>query len=427
MLYVGATLERYVVREQLGQGGAAVVYRVEHETLHTQHALKVLTVQSKGLRERLVREGRVQAQLDHPNAVTVRDVLDVDGAPALLMDFVDGPNLEDWLDEQPTDVPSLLRLFRGIVEGVRAAHEQGLIHRDLKPANVLLQATPEGLRPMVADFGLAKAIVDGSPDQGATRSGTAMGTPAYMSPEQIRDSSTVDYRADIWALGCILYTMLTRTEPFQGADIVETYNRVSSAKFEDPRTLCSSMPPSAVSLIQRCLQADQTQRLQSCDDLLQLLDAAEHEALTPGPGPATSPESSWLRPRALFVVSVALAIPSTLALLLCLGSLGTWMTGTLSLLDPEDCHRFTHGQIGWVSGPRVLLKGAGGQSRVRNSQVVYQYPPTPQAPARDPQCTLPAGTVIQMQENPQKLGTLGVWVPVHVGHFTIPNETPDDG
>lgn len=280
---------------------------------------------------------------------------------------------------------------------------------------------------MVADFGLAKAIVDDSPQQGATRSGTTMGTPAYMSPEQIRDASTVDYRTDIWALGCILYTMLTRREAFQGADIVETFNRVSSAEFEDPRTLCSSIPPSVVSLIQRCLNADQTQRLQSCDDLLQLLDAAEHEAPAPASNVDLPTESRWLRPRVLFGVSVALAIPSTLALLLCLGSLGTWMTGALSLNDPEDCTRFTQGQIGWVSGPRVLLKGAGGQARVRGSQVVYRHPPTAKASPRDPQCTLPAGTVIQMQQDPKKLGTLGVWIPVHAGHFTVVGETPDDG
>ena len=424
MLAVGDTVERYVVQAQLGQGGMAVVYRVEHETLKTQHALKILTVQSKGLKERLVREGQVQAHIDHPNAVTVRDVLEVGGAPALLMDFVDGPNLEDWLDSNTPDLSTALTLFRGIVEGVRAAHDQGLIHRDLKPANVLLQSTPTGLRPMVADFGLAKAIVEGEPSQGNTRSGATMGTPSYMSPEQIRDASTVDFGTDIWALGCTLYFLLTGKEAFEGQDIVDTFNRVSQGEFEDPRTRFKALPPSVLQIINGCLTPDRSARLPSCQALLDLLDAAEQEAPNPLE-PLQEPRRTWLRPSVLLPLSLALGLLGTVALLLCLGSLGSWMHGFSPGADPDDCTRFATGPIGWVKGPRVLLKGKGGQFRVRGDQTVFGTLPTADTPPHQPQCVLPGGSVVQIQGEPEKLGTLGIWVPVHAGHFTLPELQTD--
>jgi serine/threonine protein kinase len=154
----GQVVDRYTVHRELGRGGMAVVYLVQHNTLETLHALKVLTVGSHKIRDRLIQEGKVQAQLRHVNVVAVTDVLDVDGSPGLLMEYVEGPALDTWLLGKRLDVDEAERLFRGILDGVQRAHQLGIVHRDLKPANVMLSEGPDGWIPKVTDFGLAKAL-----------------------------------------------------------------------------------------------------------------------------------------------------------------------------------------------------------------------------------------------------------------------------
>ncbi|MCA9492747.1 MAG: protein kinase, partial [Myxococcales bacterium] len=134
MLEPGDIIERYEVLRALGEGGMARVVLVRHTTLGTRHAIKVLTLTGPSLKERLVEEGRAQALLRHDNVVRVSDVLEVEGMPALVMDYVDGPDLGRWIGETQPDPETAERVFRGIVAGVAAAHRAGRIHRDLKPA-----------------------------------------------------------------------------------------------------------------------------------------------------------------------------------------------------------------------------------------------------------------------------------------------------
>ena len=192
MLEVGREIDRYVVEAEIGEGGIAHVFRVRHRTLRTLHALKILKVGGRALCERLVQEGQLQAAISHPNIVAVTDVLEVDGSPGLLMEYVEGGALDRWLDTNRPGVAEAERLFRGIVAGVGRAHREGLVHRDLKPGNILLARGDEGLLPKVADFGLAKILMDipGGANN-ATRSVVGMGTPAYMSPEQLRNAKGV--------------------------------------------------------------------------------------------------------------------------------------------------------------------------------------------------------------------------------------------
>ncbi|MEQ1508423.1 MAG: protein kinase, partial [Myxococcota bacterium] len=140
----GETVERYTVASLLGEGGMAEVYLVHHVTLQTRHALKVLTLTGPTLHDRLVAEGRVQAQLRHSNVVAVTDVLDVKGMPALVMEYVDGPDLARWIRSHRPDAATAEALFRGVVAGVAAAHDAGHVHRDLKTANVLVATGPTG-------------------------------------------------------------------------------------------------------------------------------------------------------------------------------------------------------------------------------------------------------------------------------------------
>lgn len=214
-LQPGDLIERYRIESLLGEGATARVFRVRHELLGTRHALKVLQGELSSQVDRIMQEGRVQARLQHPNIVTVRDVLAWKGRPCLVMDLVDGPSLDAHLLERgPLPWAEALRLLLPVIEAVGVAHRQGVLHRDIKPANVLLEPGPPA-RARITDFGLAKV---GSEDRrkGQTRRDVAMGTPGFMAPEQWADAAGVDQRADVFGLAALLYTCLTGQPPFGG-------------------------------------------------------------------------------------------------------------------------------------------------------------------------------------------------------------------
>jgi serine/threonine protein kinase len=264
----GTVLDRYVVEGVLGQGGMAMVYRVRHVQLGTIHALKVLHAPNPGVRDRFLQEGRVQGQLRHPNIVPVTDLVEIAGAPGLVMEFVDGPSLEALLERYRPTLEQADALAQGILEGVAHAHRQGFIHRDLKPANVLLAMSPAGLVPKVADFGLAKMIRGESDNMGQTRSGMIMGTPSYMAPEQIRDSKNVDHRADIFSLGVILYELLAGKKPFEGADIVQLYTAITKGQYAPISEVVPGIPDRMERAIAGALVTDRNARTQDAEKLL---------------------------------------------------------------------------------------------------------------------------------------------------------------
>ncbi|TNE91657.1 MAG: serine/threonine protein kinase [Deltaproteobacteria bacterium] len=263
---------RYQVEDLCGEGGMAAVYRVRHAQLDTLHALKVLTMSSKSVQRRLMQEGRVQAAINHPNILSVTDVVDVDGAPGLVMEFIRGPALDDFLIKKKLTPAQVDALAVPILDGVSAAHGLGLIHRDLKPANVMLAITPHGLLPKVADFGLVKLLADGDDSQfSKTRSGMAMGTPAYMAPEQIRDAKNVDARADIWSLGAILYEMCSGKRAFAGdMDLLQIFNKVASGDFPSLREVEPGLPERMYLAVEAAMTTDRDERVGSVADLKRL-------------------------------------------------------------------------------------------------------------------------------------------------------------
>ncbi|MCB9669202.1 MAG: serine/threonine protein kinase [Alphaproteobacteria bacterium] len=186
-LATGATVDRYVVEGVLGEGGMAIVYLCRHVQLGTKHALKLLTMSSRAIKERLVQEGQVQASLRHPNIVAVTDIIVVNGAPGLVMEYIEGPSLDDLLDQQTLTYEQADVLVEGLLRGVAHAHSRGLVHRDLKPANIMLAVEGEQLVPKVMDFGLAK-LVEG--DDSRTRTGSTMGTPSTCRPSRWRTRRT---------------------------------------------------------------------------------------------------------------------------------------------------------------------------------------------------------------------------------------------
>jgi serine/threonine-protein kinase len=257
-LSTGSVIDRYTVEGVLGEGGMAIVYRVRHNVLGTRHALKILTIGNSEVQRRLKQEGMLQAQLQHPNIVTVTDVLEIGGAPALVMEFVDGPPLDQLLRQTRLTLPQADSLARGILDGVGHAHDQGLVHRDLKPGNIILKVAQSGFVPKVADFGLAKVVEGGGMSK--TRTGSTMGTPHYMSPEQIRDAKNVGPASDVFALGAILYELVTGHRAFEGEDLLTIFNAVASGQYTHPTVYAPDLPPHMLAAIEQALRVDPAAR-----------------------------------------------------------------------------------------------------------------------------------------------------------------------
>ncbi len=285
MLTIGQTLHRFRVEELVGRGGMATVFRVRHLQLESDHALKVLFVTSPSVRERLLLEGKVQANLRHPNIVSVTDVLELDGVPALVMEYVDGPSLDHWLAEHRPTLDEALWLFRGILRGVGAAHARGVVHRDLKPANVLLAPSSLGFVPKVTDFGLVKSLIV---NDDYSQEGTAIGTPEYMSPEQIRDASRVDQRADMWALGCILYELVCGCRPFVADDRLQTFEAIVGGRRKAASTHVPDLPRAVVRTIDGLLQLDPADRLPDAEATIGVLYGSQSPP-PKGPRPLLEP------------------------------------------------------------------------------------------------------------------------------------------
>ncbi len=290
----GAEVDRYVIERRIGTGGIAGVYLVRHQVLGSLHALKVLQTWGGDLRQRLVEEGRAQARISHPNVVRVTDVVDVNRMPGLVMDYVDGIDLEQLLKEEKVSFAEAERIFRAIVAGVTAAHSSipAVVHRDLKPANVLLHRGPRGWEPKVTDFGLAKILVDADASA-QTRTGIIFGTPSYMAPEQAWEARIADRRADLFSLGCILYELCTGERAFAGPNIHVVLENIRTGAFIPPRQRAAGIPANLEQAIFACLQVDREKRVQDCGALMDILDGkgwGGQSATPPVPSEAIAPE-----------------------------------------------------------------------------------------------------------------------------------------
>ena len=258
--------ERFEVESLLGEGGLAYVYRVRHTNLGTIHALKLLTMSHPSLVERLLQEGRIQAQLRHPNIVGVTDVINVNGQPGLLLEFVDCEALEASLARRGAwPVDEALDMFAAVLSGVASAHSAAVLHRDLKPANILLARTPDGMVPKVADFGIAKIALNAGSNPGITRAGAAMGTPGYMAPEQAEDATSVDVRADIFSLGAILYETLVGVRAYPSKSMRDTLNAMASGTFVPADVALPGLPGHISEAITTALAPLPEGRFPSCE------------------------------------------------------------------------------------------------------------------------------------------------------------------
>jgi serine/threonine-protein kinase len=248
----------YEVAGVLGRGGMGIVFRARHIRLNRTVALKMaLSAEFAGSRERerFQREAEAVAALRHPNIVQVYDVGEEDGRPYFTMEYVEGGSLAQRLSGTPEPAGPAAALVATLAEAVRAAHASSIVHRDLKPANVLL--TADGT-PKISDFGLARRL---DSDAGLTRTGIALGTPSYMAPEQVDgEPDAVGPHTDVYALGAILYELLTGRPPFRAATSSETLRQVRLQDPVPPSRLNASVPRDLETICLKCLSKEPGRR-----------------------------------------------------------------------------------------------------------------------------------------------------------------------
>ncbi|MCC6739955.1 MAG: protein kinase [Planctomycetia bacterium] len=266
----GTTIGKCSVLREIGRGGMGAVYLARHTTLNVDVALKVLPAEiaekSPDYAERFLREARVAAALRHPNVVGIMDA-DRDAATGLyymVEEYVDGGSLAERLKRRGAfSEKEAIAATAGVLRALQAAHKQGIVHRDIKPDNILV--TKDG-RVKLGDLGLAKQA--GGTEAGLTQTSTTMGTPHYMSPEQIEDTRRVDIRGDIYSLGATLYHLLALTPPYPGHEIYSVLHKVMTAPIPDVRTTRPDVSEGTARILQKMLAKKPDDRYQTPGDVL---------------------------------------------------------------------------------------------------------------------------------------------------------------
>ena len=267
-----ALADRYAIEREIGAGGMATVYLAEDLKHHRKVAVKVLRPDLAAALgpERFLREIEVAAQLHHPHILPLYDSGEADGFLYYVMPYEEGQSLREKLaKEGELPVTEAVRLLRDVVDALAHAHKHGVVHRDIKPDNVMLSDR----HALVTDFGVAKAVTEATGRQQLTTAGVALGTPAYMAPEQAVADPHIDHRADIYAVGALAYELLTGRPPFTGT----TPQMILSAHVTEAPELVTkhrtAVPPALASLVMKCLEKKPADRWQTAEELLIHLEA----------------------------------------------------------------------------------------------------------------------------------------------------------
>lgn len=260
-------LGRYEIIKELGRGGMGIVLMGRDPSLDRLVALKIIKIDEAGdamshkeLLDRFYIEARAAGKINHPNIVTVYDVGEADGKKFIAMEFVEGRNLAGIISEEgPLPVPRATRFIHQIADGLAYAHERGIVHRDIKPGNILVTADDKA---KISDFGLARLQSSGS----VTQTGHAVGSPSYMSPEQVQGMA-VDGRSDMFSLGVLFYEMLTQRRPFEGESLTTVIFKIIKDTPPPPSQINKAVPLVIDEIIEKMTAKDPQSRYPSCADV----------------------------------------------------------------------------------------------------------------------------------------------------------------
>lgn len=268
-LAIPQRLGKYQIKGQIGRGGMGVVLKAFDPDLQRTVAIKVLAThlaQSEVARRRFQREARAAAAINHENVLTIHSVEEQNETPFLVMEFVSGQSLKEYIIERrKLTAMEVIRLSAQIAQGLAAAHLQGVIHRDVKPANVMLHEGATRVRLM--DFGLARVACDNSD---LTSHDHTVGTPAYMAPEQVMGKE-IDSRADLFSLGCVIYSMATGHSPFYGKNHIETIRKIVDLTPAALQTIDPAIPSFLSDMVDKLLQKNPDDRYQSAFEVAETL------------------------------------------------------------------------------------------------------------------------------------------------------------
>jgi len=396
-------LPNYKLRSILGQGGMGIVYRAEQTQLHRSVAIKMLSTPGKPTEEQLTRfhsEAAALARLRHPNIVEIYDYGEWNTRPFFVMELVEGSNLAELADGKPQPPEFAARIMMIVARAVQAFHEKGILHRDIKPGNVLLQilssddpdrsidrnigVTLDGrlFIPKVTDFGVAKDLLA---EQKITRTGTTVGTPQYMAPEQAESEyQAIGPATDIYGIGASLYELLTGLAPIRGANALEILAQIATHEPAAPSILQPGVPRDLDIICGKCLEKLPTRRYASAQALAEDLQAfLEGRPIKARPAGSLTRTIRWCRRRPLVAAFAGLSAVLAIVLLLSMASYNSWLGIALKdakLSAEESQHRLV--ELYTISGMRDVEEGSALSGMVWFTEALKQDRGHPEAERR---------------------------------------------